>query len=53
MKDKKIIIALSIACAIFFFAALYFFNHKERIIVNLVPAGNSNQPYRPWPGEFK
>lgn len=39
MKDKAIIAALAALCLALLFAAVYFKNHQEKIIVNLKPVG--------------
>lgn len=53
MKEKFIIGALAVVCIILLFAAIYFKNHQEKIIVNLKPVGSRivddfNRFTSPW-----
>lgn len=39
MKNKIVTLVLAVACLVLLFAAVYFKNHQEKIIVNLKPVG--------------
>ena len=53
MKEKTIIVILTIACVALALAAIYFKNHQEEIIVNLKPVGDSIRQYVPSVWDYK
>lgn len=46
MKEKTIIILLSILCVLLFIASVYFARHQEEIIVNLKPVDSHIYDWR-------
>lgn len=53
MKEKTVIGILAIACVVLAFVSVYLKNHREEIIVNLKPVGNSIHQYVPSVWEYK